>query len=238
MDRPSSQGRPHMITAAVALTPKTALPATQPARRPRCVIVEDHRMFADLVALMCATAPDLPIDIVEIAPTVAAGIAACDTHKPDAVLLDLGLPDGSGIAVAEHVAAFLPYARVIVVTGQASTFVCPPHLSATIHAVVSTSDAFDALQVILAGIFARNGQRIGGRGRPADRRRLAGLLTRREREILAMIGHRVSSRAIAERLGLSIHTVNAHRKNIARKLNVPGSDLAFVAYDSRTRDPG
>lgn len=227
-----------MIPTAVARTPKPAPTLPQPVRRPRCVIVEDHRMFADLVTLVCATAPDIPVDIVEIAPTVAAGIAACNKHKPDLVLLDLGLPDGSGIAVAEHVATVLPHTRVIVVTGQASTFVRPLHLSAAIHAVVSTTDAFDALQVLLASMFGRKGQPKVGNGRPAEGRRLAGLLTRREREILAMIGHRVPSREIAERLGLSVHTVNSHRKNIARKLDVPGSDLAFVAYDYRTRDPG
>ena len=188
-------------------------------------------MFAELLALVFATAPDVPVEIVEIASTVAAGIAACEKHQPDVVLLDLGLPDGSGIAVAEHVAASLPDTRVIVVSRQASTFVCPPHLAACVNGVVSTADPFDALQVMLAGVFTSPGGSGSGASLPTGKRRSRNLLTRREREVMAMVGQRLSSREIAQRVGVSLHTINALRKNIARKLGVPGATLAFVAYD-------
>ena len=203
------------------------------ARRPRCVVVEDHQMFGDLLAISFAAAPDMAVDIVEITPSVAAGIAACDRHKPDVVLLDLKLPDGPGNAVAEHVAATLPETRVIVVSGQSSTFVCPPELASCIDGVVNKADAFHALQVILAGLFQ---PADGGKGGSLPQgRRLTTILTRREREGLALIGQRLSSREIAERIGVSLHTINAHRKNIARKLGIRGTHLALVAYEYRSQ---
>ena len=128
---PSRQVAPMTTVAAPPMSkPRTQSPkAASAARLPRCVVVEDHQMFGDLLAISFAAAPDVAVDIVEIAPSVAAGIAACDRHKPDVVLLDLKLPDGPGNAVAEHVAATLPETRVIVVSGQSSTFVCPPELA-------------------------------------------------------------------------------------------------------------
>lgn len=222
------------VAAPPMSKPRTQSPkAASAARRPRCVVVEDHLMFADLLAMSFAASPDVAVDIVEIAPSVAAGIAACDRHKPDLVLLDLKLPDGPGNAVAEHVAATLPETRMIVVSGQASAFVCPPELASRIDGVVSKADAFYALQVMLAALFQ---PAEGGKsGSLPPGRRLATILTRREREVLALIGQRLSSREIAERIGISLHTVNAHRKNIARKLGIRGTHLALVAYEYRSQ---
>jgi DNA-binding NarL/FixJ family response regulator len=199
------------------------------------VIVEDHRMFADLLAMTFAAAPDLAIDIVEVAPSVAAGIAACDGHRPDIVLLDLDLPDGSGIAVAEHVATALPETRVIVVAGQTSTFVCPPHVAPAVHAVLDKAHAFHDLQMMLADLCGPRADRGGPTGPLPGRRRLTSLLSKREREVLALIGQQLSSVEIAGRLGISLHTINAHRKNIARKLGVRGTNLALVAYEYRAQ---
>jgi len=188
-------------------------------------------MFADLLAMTFAASPDVALEIVEIAPSVAAGIAACDRHKPDLVLLDLELPDGKGEAVAEHVAATLPGASVIVVSGRVGTFVCPPELAPHIDGVVSKTDAFHSLQVILADLFQSAAGTRGPAGLSPGRRRLTNILSKREREVLALIGQRLSSVEIAGRLGISLHTINAHRKNIARKLGIRGTNLALVAYE-------
>jgi DNA-binding NarL/FixJ family response regulator len=221
------------VAAPPMTKPRTHPPKAAPARRPRCVVVEDHQMFADLLAISFAAAPDVAIDIVEIATSVAAGIAACDRHKPDVVLLDLKLPDGPGNAIAEHVAATLPETPVIVVSGQSSTFVCPPELASCIYGVVNKADAFHVLQVMLAGLFQPTANGNGGSLSPG--RRLTTILTRREREVLALVGQRLSSREIAERIGVSVHTINAHRKNIARKLGIRGTHLALVAYEYRSQ---
>jgi DNA-binding NarL/FixJ family response regulator len=211
---------------------------TPAARLARCVIVEDHQMFADLLAMTFTASPDVALEIVEIAPSVAAGIAACDRHKPDLVMLDLALPDGTGDAVAKHVAATLPEARVIVVSGQSGTFVCLPELAPRIDGVVSKTDAFRALQVLLADLFHSTAGIKAPAGSSSDRRRLTSILTKREREVFGLIAQRLSTPRIADRLGLSRHTINAHRKNIASKLGIQGSDLPLVAYEYRKQLTG
>jgi DNA-binding NarL/FixJ family response regulator len=182
--------------------------------RPRCVIVSDHGLFADLLAMILAAAPDLPLDIVEIASSSDGGIRACDAHRPDVVLLDLGLEDGRGADVADHAAAMISDARVVVVSRQ------------------SEARSFNALLGLLANLF-QSPVSPGTTRAATSGRRLARMLSRREREVLALIGQRLSSRVIAERLKVSLHTINAHRKNIAHKLGVQGVNLALVAHDYR-----
>jgi len=213
----------------MAKPPLPVRSAAVPGDRARCVIVEDHLLVADLLAMTLAAAPDMAVDILAIAPSVAAAIEACDRCQPDVVLLDLGLPDGPGLTVAEHVAATLPKARVIVLSGQTAGFTCPENLAAIIHGVVDKGARFQALQMTLADLTQPEAAPAGKDGR----RRLPNLLSRREREVLALIGQRLSSRAIAERLGISPHTINAHRKNIARKLGLRGTNLALAAYEYR-----
>lgn len=203
-----------------------------PVKRLRCVIIEDHRMFLDLVTTMLHAAPGLAIDVVGSAGTVADGIATCDRLKPDVVLLDVGLPDGTGITVAEHLAATRPEARIVVISGQSSTLVCPATVRRSAYAVIHKAEAFDALQAILASLSAAKRGTSPPAARPARNpspgQRLR-LLSQREREILALAGASLTCEEIATKLDLSIHTVHTHRKHIVSKLGVPGRELAAVA---------
>jgi len=201
-------------------------------QRPRCVIVTEHVLLADLLAMTLAASPDLPLEVAAVASTVGDGIKACTKHQPGVVLLDLGLSDGPGIDVAEHVVARLPDTRVIVVSPRSAAAASPASHELSNGRVIHEAGSFNTLQGMLADVFqwARGGTGANG-GSPG--RRLATVLSRREREVLAMIGRRLSSRDIAETLKLSLHTVNAHRKNIARKLDVQGSNLILVAHDYR-----
>ena len=213
----------------------SAVPAA-PLRqqRLRCLIVSDHRLFTDLLTLSLASAPDLPVEIAEVTASAATAILACDKHRPGVVVLDLDLPDGAGVRVAEHVVATLPESRVIVVSRHAGDRNGSANHELILNGIVRQVEDFDALQAVLAEAVQPSGDRDPKRATPAARsHRLASVLTRRERQVLALIGQRLSSRAIAERLAISLHTINAHRKNIARKLGIPGANLAFVAFEYR-----
>ena len=209
------------------------IPTAPRQQRLRCVIVSDHALLADLLALTVTTAPDFTLEIVNIAASTSGGIAACDHHRPDVVLLDLGLRDGPGIRVAEHVVATLPESQVIVVSRHGGADGGPERHELVANGIARQAGNFDDLQLILADVQAPAG-RGGKRETPASRdRRLASMLSRRERQVLALIGQRLSSREIAERLAIALNTVNTHRKNIARKLGIKGVSLALVAYEHR-----
>ena len=179
-----------------------------------CVVVEDQRMFLQLLVGMLHTQPGLAV--VSTAETAAAGIEACLQHRPDLLILDLSLPDQPGHTVAEALHRVNPDARLIVLSAQASSFVCPPSLQTMLHAVVDKIEAYDTLGAEINELIA---PQVGPRQR----------LTFREGEVLRLIGQGLSNNQIAEVLQLSVHTVETHRRNLSGKLGFKGAELVRYA---------
>ena len=189
----------------------TADPAT-PALT--CVVVEDQRMFLQMLVVMLRSLPGL--EVVATATTAAEGITACQELVPDLLLLDLTLPDQGGLAVAEALALVNPEARLIVLSAAASSFVCDAALQPMLHAVVDKIDACETLTTEIGDLLA-------------ERRTEPTPLTAREEEVLRLIGQGLSNGQIAERLTLSVHTVGTHRRNITAKLGLRGAELIHHA---------
>ncbi|MCS5700041.1 response regulator transcription factor [Cyanobium sp. FGCU-52] len=190
----------------------------------RCLFVEDHGMFAELVGGLLRSSCDL--EIVELARTAAEGMAAIDRHRPGLLILDLDLPDGSGVAVAEHLQATVPHGRVLVLSAQAAQFVCPEGLQPIVIAVVDKTQAMDVLLIQVAAYV----ENVVGTPPPTvfTFEKLSGL-TGREREVLGRLGLGEATKAIAHHLDLSVSTVESHRRNIAAKLGVSGAELIRLA---------
>jgi two-component system NarL family response regulator len=180
-----------------------------------CVVVEDQLMFLQLLVGMLNTHQGLSVSAT--ATTAAAGIEACLQHWPDLLILDLSLPDQSGEVVAEALLRVNPKARLIVLSAQANSFVCPPSLQPMLHAVIDKIEAYDSLSGEIADL-------LGG-GQPP----LSAKLTSREREVLHLIGQGLSNNQISEVLQLSVHTVETHRRNICGKLGLKGAELVRYA---------
>ncbi len=188
-----------------------------------CVIVEDQTMFLQMMHSMLQGLPDL--EVVATARNKTEGIAACETHCPDLLLLDLALPDGDGKDVALRLCALNPAARVVILSGEASTFVCPAELRDKVCAVLDKTQAFDDLVVELKALVprARGGSTRTLHGSIRNR------LSRREYEIFLLIGHGLMSKEIADKLGISVQTIGVHRRKIADKLNTVGPELVQLA---------
>ena len=211
------------MMSALAASPQPA--ATEPVR---CVIVEDQSMFLDLLAAMMRIHGGTRI--VAQAGDIASGCAACEEHRPDVLILDLGLPDGDGLEVARRFIECHPAGRVIDVSGQASEFICPDWLNDSIQAVISKSDTFESLRRELDELTG-----IVPRGVGKDRNRFPEKpLTEREAEVFRLIGDGLSSRAIADVLGISEHTIQTHRKRMAAKLGTSGDELTRRAIAHQT----
>jgi len=186
----------------------------------RCVVVEDQLMFLQLLVAMLAAQPRL--EVVATADSVALGRLACINHRPDVLILDLALPDGRGTLVVEALRAVSPSSRVIILSGEASSFVCPRELRDMVPAVVDKTRAYEALSQELAALLQRPGAEW-------PEPELARPLTPRENEILTLIGRGLSNREIAAKLHLSQRTVETHRKNIAAKVGASGPELIRLA---------
>ena len=194
----------------------------------RCVIVEDQVMFEQLFRLTLESVGG--VDVVAVAHTAKKGIAACRAHLPDLLLLDLALPDKSGLVVAEALAIYRPEARTIIVSGEADTFQCPKKLRPFIYSVV---DKTRALAVVVREIEGLRESLGPAQNRPHEKPKKA--LSPREIEILELIGEGLTNKEIAARAYISVQTVLTHRKHIAAKLGVSGAELVrHAAIHSRS----
>ena len=189
----------------------TASPSTT-SQVLRCLIVEDQVMFLQLLRSMLEAVPGL--SVVASATTQADAIAFCRSDDPpDLVILDLALPDGDGLAVAQALAEHHPNPQVVVLSGQASSFVCPAALQPLISGVVDKTSAFHQLTSVLERCLPQSAEP----------------LTPRQQEIYGLIGQGLTNKEIAKTTNLSIATVETHRKAIAQKLGVSGAELVRQA---------
>jgi DNA-binding NarL/FixJ family response regulator len=182
----------------------------------RCVVVEDQRMFLQLLVAMLRTQPDL--DVVATAGTAADGIAACSTFRPDLLILDLVLPDADGLCVAQALRVIQPSARVIILSSHAPSFLRPLELRSMIHAVVDKTRAYEELLEEIATLTGAGGRHQQQLPHAENLR----ALTTRERDVLRLIGKGLDNRDIATELAISVRTVETHRSRIVDKLGIQG----------------
>lgn len=188
-----------------------------------CVIVEDQTMFRQMLHNMLQGTPGLRVSAA--AASAAEGVRACERHKPDLLVLDLALPDGSGVDVARRLTKTNPAARIIILSGEASTFVCPADLRDAVHAVLDKTQAFDDLAAELKTLLpkARGGSSSARNHEVRDR------LSGREYEIFLLVGRGLMSKEVGEKLHISPQTVQTHRRKMAEKLGTTGAEFVQLA---------
>ena len=147
-----------------------------------------------------------------------AGFEACRKLRPDALILDLALPDGDGLGVARFLRLLQPEAKALVLSAQASSFVCPEELEAMLVGVVDKTSTYETLRDVIEAALLEETPQQAPNGPVAA-------LTPRQRQIFDLIGQGLSNKAIAHGTGLAVATVETHRKAIARRLNCSGAEL-------------
>ena len=184
-------------------------------------------MFLELLEGMLSIRGGLRI--VGRAQTVAEGVATCAIQAIDLLVLDLSLPDGNGLDVARAFVDRNPAGKVIIVTGHASSFVCPTWIEANLQAVISKNDTFQSLRAELDELLPPVRPTATGAAAPGGTKPM----TPREADVFALVGEGLTNQEIAGRLGVSVHTVLTHRKRLAAKLGTRGTELARLAVAQR-----
>lgn len=202
-----------------------------PRQQLTCLLVEDHTLIAQLLASTLRAVPG--IGSVTIATTVAQAVAEAAERTLDLVILDLKLPDGDGRAVLTAVAAWHRQAACIVLSSAADEFVCPTELATHVVALIDKTAPLDTLRREVEAVVRR---RLGGT-QATKQPDPSQVLRRRELDVFERIGKGMTTREIAESLGISVHTVNSHRKSIVAKLGVVGAELVRQATLYTTTAP-
>lgn len=182
----------------------------------RVALVEDQRLVREILEAQLAREADL--EIVGTAGRGRDAIEMARRVRPDVLIIDLGLPDIDGVEVARAVHNDQPAVKLIVLSVDARPERVHRLMGLGAHGYVVKSGA---LQDLLGALHAvmRDEIYVSPALRQSDSRLMHGL-GRREREVLAMIAEGRRSRQIAARLGISPATVESHRRNIMRKLNL------------------
>ncbi|MEV0154419.1 response regulator transcription factor [Micromonospora sp. NPDC050686] len=197
------------------------------------MVVDDHPMWREGVARDLAEAGH---QVVATSGEGRQAIRVAPAARPDVVVLDLQLPDISGVAVIRGLRAALPQVRVLMLSasGEPESVLEAVKAGATGYLVKSAAPAefLDAVRRTaagepvftpgLAGLVLGEYRRLaaGGGDRAAARPDAAPRLTERETEVLRLVAKGLSYRQIAERLELSHRTVQNHVQNTLGKLQL------------------
>ncbi len=202
---------------------------------PRVVIVDDHRLFRAGVRAELGE----EVAVVGDAGSVDEAVAIIREEQPDVVLVDVHMPDGGGVEVIARVAGEQPEVRFLAlsVSDAAEDVIAVIRAGARgyVTKTISGAELADAVRRVAGGdavfsprlagfvldAFAQDGA-AGGAGaaqEPAEDRELD-QLTPREREVLRHIARGYMYKEVAQRLGISVKTVEAHVSAVLRKLQL------------------
>jgi len=211
----------------------------------RLVIVDDSPLIrAGLRAVLEGIAA---VEIVGDAGTAAQGLAAVALHKPDVVLLDLRLPDRSGLAVCADVLRRHPDTRVLILTSSTDEGSVREALALGAHGYLLKENDGSALVAAITRVAAGHSvvdqsltdqmvRLMKRSGEPETVDRLA-VLSPQEHRVLALLAEGLTNKGIGEKLDLTEKTVKNYLSNIFDKLDLTNRAQAAALYASFQRTP-
>ena len=208
------------------------------ARDVKVLIVDDHRTFAEALALVLESQPG--IRCTGLVTAVDDALDHLRQVRCDVVVMDVALPGEDGIQGTQRMRAAHPRTRVIILTDRVEAAVLAAAVDAGAAAFLPKAGPLvDVVDAILAPpdrsliIGAQTplhviSDAMGGRERRARDQAGAGMLTRREVEVLERLAGGLSAAAVAEELGISLHTCRGHIKSVLSKLQAHSQLEAVV----------
>lgn len=195
----------------------------------RVLIVDDHPMMRTGLAQLIGSEPDLKV--VAEADNARQGLEAVSKLALDLVLLDISLPDKSGLELLKDIRAVRPELPVLVVSMHDELVFAERVLRAGGRGYIMKQEGgqkyLQAIRQVLAGqiyVSEKMSARIleNLSGSPAQKTGTSPVqrLSDREFEVFQLIGQGLGTREIAQRLHLSVKTIEVHRINIKEKLQV------------------
>ncbi|HWD20283.1 MAG TPA: response regulator transcription factor [Verrucomicrobiae bacterium] len=209
-------------------SPAPAPISTARRTKTRVLIVDDHPLLRKGVVELVNAEKDF--EVVGEAEDTHRALTAIEVSKPDVALVDITLGGGSGIELLKDIRVRFPKLLVLVLSMHDETVYAHRALRAGASGYIMKQEGAErvvtALRKVMKGevyLSERLGSRmlttlVGGRatltGSPIE------ALSDRELEVFTLIGHGHGTRPIAEKLHLSVKTIESHRAHIKEKLNL------------------
>jgi len=193
----------------------------------RILVVDDHPLVRAGLRSLINRQPDL-VMCGEVG-SIHDAIELARTESPDLVLVELSLPDGNGIDLIKRLKAHEPDVKMLVCSMRDESLFAERAINAGARGFLNkhqcTEEVLEAIRQVLAGgIYLSETmveRVINGFAKKKDASASSiAELSDRELEVFGLIGQGLSTSKIAERLHLSIKTIETHREKIKRKLQL------------------
>jgi DNA-binding NarL/FixJ family response regulator len=189
-----------------------------PSSQSRVAVVDDHGFMRDLIARELTRSP-MQYDVVAAVGTAADAVAVCRRFEPNLVVLDINLPDRTGVAAVPDIRRASPTTRILLCTAHAKEDWIGPASRCGADGFVEKSNTW--ADFLVAVDHVNRGQRYfcsgGSTWTQKQDINKTHRLTPREREILRLIARGLTTKEIAARLFISVPTVETHRGNLMTK---------------------
>jgi DNA-binding NarL/FixJ family response regulator len=210
------------------------------SRRIRILIVDDHALLREGLRALLTSEPRFEV-VGDVADCQEAKRAVAAT-QPDVVLMDLSLPGISGMDAIREIKSRYPEVRVIALTIHKTDEYVRSALQAGAEGYLLKDSTHAELKLAIQSVLAGkaylspevthrivSGYRDGDRQRVASERRSWDHLSDRERQILKLVAEGRKNKEIASYLSISPKTVEKHRANLMRKLDLHSAS-ALTAF--------
>lgn len=203
----------------------------------KIIVVDDHALVRQGIISMLAS-----VDAIEITGEAENGVLAMELLEsglPDILLVDINMPKMDGVTLSEKAIELYPDLRVIILSMDVTMGYVKKSIQAGVKGYIPKDSSRDTLieaitkvhngekyfservsEVILKGFYEND---------LSDKPKKTGDLSKREEEVLKLIASGMSNRDIADKLFISIRTVDAHRNHIIQKLKLR-STAELVKY--------
>jgi len=195
----------------------------------RILLADDHTLFRQGVKTLLSAEPDMEV-VGEAADASAAAEKAAEL-KPDIVLMDIGMPGPSSFETARQIKRNRPETRILFLTMYddedylmesmevgASGYVLKD--SPAPQLVSAVRDVYRGGSYLSPRMLSQLVDDFRSRVKTTDRTPRLATLTPREKEVLKMLAEGNSVKEVACQLNLSVKTVEAHKFNLMRKLDI------------------
>jgi DNA-binding NarL/FixJ family response regulator len=194
----------------------------------RVLIVDDHTLVRDGIRALLALIAD-----INVVGEAANGKEALEKMKelvPDVVLMDLAMPIMSGLEATRRIRKKFPGTKVLALTQYEDREYIVPTIEAGARGFISKTAAFSELASAIQAVY-RGGSFLSPMAAAAvveEYQQKAGQgekdsyqhLTDREREMLKLVAEGYTAKEIADMLVISLRTVETHKTNLMKKLNI------------------
>lgn len=194
----------------------------------KVIIADDHAIIREgLKSLL----EKKGIQVIDIAKNGREAVEKAISLKPDIMMMDISMPDLNGVEATARIRQEVPHTRVIALSMHSSKTIIDKMFASGASGYILKESAFDEIYDAIQGVIRGNFYLTPSIARMyVDDQGIScgswetlpkfNKISKKEREILQLVAEGEKTRQIAEKLSVSIKTVETHRRNIMKKLNI------------------